>query len=163
MNMNDISDSDYNKIAAPKPSSIRNHIFEIHKHTNNGHQKLALTIPEIITSYITDKGSTYYRQNESIRTNCFSYAMNKYIPTEFTNNGIIQFNVLYKSSIKKVVQDSDDCFSNAEACKQDIIDNNVHGTALWIADGASNMEAAVKYLRGPSNAEFRDDYDMQWT
>eukprot|EP01084_Bolivina_argentea_P023641 44126_1 len=163
MKMDDITDAEYNKIAAPKPSTVRNHIFEIHQHTKNGHQTLALSDPNIIKSWITDKGSTHCRQKEPIRSNCFSYAIDKHIPKEFTNNGITQFNVLYKSSISKVVQDSDDCISNANACKRDIINNNVHGTSLWIADGASNMEAAVKVLRGPSHTEFRDDYDMQWS
>eukprot|EP01083_Nonionella_stella_P049440 131758_1 len=105
--MDEISKPEYNKIAAPKPTTARNHVLQLAHHVKYGHDKY-LQAKDIQKAYITDKGSLKCRGNESIRTNCHTYTINTDIPPQFTKENITQFSCLYKGTINKVQQDSDD-------------------------------------------------------
>eukprot|EP01083_Nonionella_stella_P119449 357059_1 len=61
--MDQISKEEYNKIAAPKPSTARNHVLQLAHHIKYGHNKY-LQDNDIQKAYITDKGSLKCRGNE---------------------------------------------------------------------------------------------------
>eukprot|EP01083_Nonionella_stella_P192876 712720_1 len=101
-----VSDEIYNNIAAPKPSTARKQVFECNYHVKYGFSPFLsnATIPK---AFITDKGSVLCRQKEPIKAHCFTFTLNTNIPTEFIKKDVTQFACIYKSTISKVIKDSD--------------------------------------------------------
>ena len=159
MALEQVTDAEYAQIAAAKPSTARNHIFEVTTHIKNGHLQY-LSDPRIPCGYIGDGGSLLCRGKASIHVSCHSYQIDQHIPKEFTENGVKHFSCVYRSSISNIVKDSDTAVECLALFIHEIKSNNIHATEVYIADGKATEHAVVKLLRRPQNDEFRAEYHI---